>query len=50
MARFPLKEGEIVTLAEAAITGLTANAGLYPAPPVAIGRCYGARNLKEKEK
>ena len=36
MARFPLKEAEIVALAEAMITGLTANAVLYPAPPVAV--------------
>ena len=36
MARFPLKEAEVVALAEAMITGLTANAVLYPAPPVAV--------------
>jgi len=36
MARFPLKEAEIVALAEAMITGLTDNAVLYPAPPVAV--------------
>jgi hypothetical protein len=36
MARFPLKEAEIVALAEAMITGLTDNAVLYPAPPVIV--------------
>ncbi|MCK4786183.1 MAG: fibronectin type III domain-containing protein [Desulfobacteraceae bacterium] len=36
MARFPLKEAEIAALAEAMITGLTDNAVLYPAPPVAV--------------
>ncbi len=36
MARFPLKEAEVVALAEAMITGLTSNAVLYPAPPVAV--------------
>ena len=36
MARFPLKEAEIAALADAMITGLTANAVLYPAPPVAV--------------
>ena len=36
MARFPRTEPEIVALAEAMITGLTANAALYPAPPVAV--------------
>jgi len=36
MARFPRTEPEIVALAEAMITGLTANAVLYPAPPVAV--------------
>jgi len=35
MARFPLKEAEVVALAEAMETGLTANAAIYPAPPVA---------------
>jgi len=35
MARFPLKEAEVVSLAEAMETGLTANAAIYPAPPVA---------------
>ena len=34
MARFPLKEAEIVALAEAMITGLTDNPLVYPAPPV----------------
>ncbi len=36
MARFPSKEAEVVALAEAMITGFTANAVLYPAPPVAV--------------
>ena len=36
MARFPRTEAEVVALAEAMITGLTANAVLYPAPPVAV--------------
>ena len=35
MARFPLKEAEVIALAEAMETGLTANAAIYPAPPVA---------------
>ena len=37
MARFPLKEAEIAALAATMIPGLTANAVLYPAPPVAGG-------------
>jgi len=36
MARFPLKEAEVVALAEAMITGLTSNVAIYPAPPVAV--------------
>ncbi len=36
MARFPRTEAEVIALAEAIITGLTANAVLYPAPPVAV--------------
>jgi len=36
MARFPRTEPEVVALAEAMITGLTSNAVLYPAPPVAM--------------
>ncbi len=36
MARFPKAEPEIAALAEAMITGLTSNAVLYPAPPVAV--------------
>ena len=36
MARFPRTEAEVIALAEAMITGLTANAVLYPAPPVAV--------------
>lgn len=35
MARFPRTEAEIVALAEAMVSGLTANAAIYPAPPVA---------------
>ncbi len=35
MARFPLKESEIVVLAQDMSSGLTANATVYPAPPVA---------------
>ena len=34
MARFPKPEAEIVALAQAMVSGLTANAVLYPAPPV----------------
>jgi hypothetical protein len=34
MARFPLKEAEVMALAQAIASGLTANAVLYPAPPV----------------
>ena len=34
MARFPLKEPDVVALAQAMVSGLTANAALYPAPPV----------------
>lgn len=36
MARFPRTEAEVLALAEAMITGLTSNAVLYPAPPVAV--------------
>jgi len=36
MARFPRTEAEVIALAEAMITGLTSNAVLYPAPPVAV--------------
>ena len=32
MARFPRTEAEVIALAEAMITGLTANTVLYPAP------------------
>lgn len=35
MARFPRTEAEVVALAEAMETGLTTNAVIYPAPPVA---------------
>lgn len=36
MARFPLKEAEVMALAEAMETGLAANVAIYPAPPVAV--------------
>lgn len=35
MARFPKAEAEIAVLAQEMATGLTANAAIYPAPPVA---------------
>ena len=35
MARFPKAEAEIVALSQAMVSGLTANAAIYPAPPVA---------------
>lgn len=35
MARFPLTEADIAALAQAMISGLTDNAAIYPAPPVA---------------
>jgi hypothetical protein len=34
MARFPLKEAEVIALSQAMVSGLTGNAALYPAPPV----------------
>lgn len=34
MARFPDREAEIKVLAQNIVTGLTDNAGVYPAPPV----------------
>jgi len=34
MARFPKAEAEIVALAQSMVSGLTANAAIYPAPPV----------------
>jgi hypothetical protein len=34
MARFPLKEAEVIALAQSMVSGLTANAATYPAPPV----------------
>jgi hypothetical protein len=34
MARFPLKEAEVIALSQAMVSGLTANAAIYPAPPV----------------
>jgi len=44
MARFPLKEAEIVVLAEAMITGFTANVAIYPAPPVTALALTTAKN------
>ena len=35
MARFPRTEAEVVALAQAMVSGLDANAVIYPAPPVA---------------
>ena len=35
MARFPITEADIVALAEAMTSGLTDNAAIYPAPPIA---------------
>ena len=35
MARFPIRESEVKSLAQNIITGLTENAALFPAPPVA---------------
>ncbi len=34
MAKFPIREAEIKVLAQNIVTGLTANAAIYPAPPV----------------
>ena len=34
MARFPSKEAEVIALAQAMAAGLSANAGIYTAPPV----------------
>jgi hypothetical protein len=34
MARFPIREAEIRALAQSIIAGLTANAAVFPAPPV----------------
>ena len=34
MARFPRTEPEVIALLQAMVSGLTANAVLYPAPPV----------------
>jgi len=35
MARFPRTEAEVIALAQSLASGLTANAAIYPAPPVA---------------
>ena len=35
MARFPRTEAEVIALAQSMVSGLTANAAVYPAPPVA---------------
>jgi len=34
MARFPKAESEVIALSQAMVSGLTANAATYPAPPV----------------
>jgi len=34
MARFPKAEAEVIALAQALVSGLTANTATYPAPPV----------------
>ena len=34
MARFPIKESEVVVLAQEMATGLAANIAIYPAPPI----------------
>jgi hypothetical protein len=34
MARFPTREGDIKTLAQNIVTGLTANPAVFPAPPI----------------
>jgi hypothetical protein len=34
MARFPRTEPEVIALSQALVSGLTANAATYPAPPV----------------
>jgi len=44
MARFPLKEAEVVALAEAMIMGLTDNVAVYPAPPVSVADLTTAKN------
>jgi len=36
MARFPIREAEIVALAQNLVTGLTANTADFPAPPVTV--------------
>ena len=43
MARFPRTEAEVVALADAMIAGLTANAVLYPAPPVTVLNLTGLK-------
>ena len=35
MARFPKPEAEVIALAQSMVSGLNANAAIYPAPPVA---------------
>ena len=34
MARFPRTEPEVIALSQAMVSGLTANAATYPAPPL----------------
>jgi len=52
MARFPRPEPEVIALAEAIIAGLSANTGVYPAPPVSIdeltNRLQNYRNAKNE--
>ena len=36
MARFPIREAEIKSLTQNIVTGLTANAAMYPALPMAL--------------
>ena len=45
MARFPSKEAEVFALAQEMMTGLAANAAVYPSPPVTVaglGAAFGA--------
>jgi len=36
MARFPSKEAEVLALGQEMVTGLAANAAIYPSPPVSV--------------
>ena len=45
MARFPSKEAEVFALAQQMMSGLAANAAVYPSPPVTVaelGAAFGA--------